>query len=126
MDWIRSSAKFRGVEIGHDDYLPIALVVWQAMSRCKGGRLRTVSQTELDKAAAKTLRFTKDLKSLSGSEKVSFVKQFHESFNQQHLLEFCMTCLALGAGERGEPARGGFALDLIEFRTLIDCLDRPL
>jgi hypothetical protein len=108
---------------GRDLLLPMALVVWDAMTRAKGERLKAVTLDDLAKSAEAERKAWDELESLPEDQAKLRRRQLVEACNQRHLFEFCLTYLAVGSDDLGLLNLELYDAELAWIECVIDCLD---
>lgn len=104
--------------------IPLAAAVWQAMTRMRGGRLKTVRPKAVERADQASIRLLEKLEERSEFEWRESVTSLFFGYNQQPLLAFCIEVLMAGNEESPELTPHGTGMELCWLKTVIDCFDQ--
>ncbi len=119
------SASFESLEEDSETPL-IELIIasWQAMSQAAGNPLQQVSPEEIDNAEQANTSALEGLEDAAEMEWEDAVLGLVQNYNQRELLGFGVEMLMTGNEDAPELAPDSLGLELIWYKTVLDCLDQ--
>ena len=113
-------------EEGGDDsaVIDLTLASWRAMSQATDRRLETVEPGTIERAEDANTKALEQLAEGSEMDWNQFVQDIVGRYNQRELLGFGLELLMSDNEESPELAPDFIGLELIEFKTVLDCLDQ--
>jgi hypothetical protein len=113
-----------GDEAEQSQLIPLATAIWEAMTRARGHRLKTVRPKVVDRADQANMRMLEKLEDVSEFEWQEQVRTLFATYNQRPLLTFCVEILMAGNEESPELAPNRIGMELFWLKTVIDCFDQ--
>jgi hypothetical protein len=111
-------------ESGDSVVIDLTLAAWRAMSKTAGRPLETVEPEAIERAEDANTKALETLAEGSEMDWNQFVQDMVARYNQRELLGFGLELLMSGNEESPELAPDFIGLELIEFKTVLDCLDQ--
>ena len=124
IDWFLAFSEKYPARTEKETLLPLALLVWDVMTRTKGERLETVTLQELKRSAQAYRKISEELASLPESQAKLRARQLVNAYNQRHLLYFCLQILLVDAGDPGLLIVELYDTEMVWIQCVIDCLDQ--
>jgi len=124
IDWFLAFCEKYPARTEKETLLPLALLVWDVMTRTKGERLETVTPKQLKQSVEAHRKISEELASLPKSQAKLRARQFVNAYNQRHLLYFCLEILLVDAGDPGLLILELYDTEMAWIECVIDCLDR--
>jgi hypothetical protein len=118
------SSEQAGDDQGDSPLIPLALAIWEAMTRTLGRKLKTVRPKVIERADTRNLRMLEQLEEVSEFEWQERVTNMFLGHNQQPLLAFCIEILMAGNEEAPELAPQRIGMELNWLKTVIECFDQ--
>lgn len=113
-----------GIDAAGSQLIPLALAVWEAMTRAHGRKLKSVRPKVIERADAMNTRMLEQLEDVSEFEWRERVTSMFLGHNQQPLLAFCIDILMAGNEETPELAPDYIGMELNWLKTVIECFDQ--
>ena len=113
-----------GDESERSQLIPLASAAWEAMTRARGKRLKTVRPKIVERADDVNLQMLEKLEEASEFEWQETVTRMFLGYNQQPLLAFCIEILMANDEETPELAPQRIGMELMWLKTVIDCFDQ--
>jgi len=113
-----------GDEREQSQLIPLASAVWEAMTRMRGRRLKTVRPKIVERADTSNIRMLEKLEDVSEYEWQESVEGMFLGYKQQPLLAFCIEILMARDEEAPELAPQRIGMELNWLKTVIDCFDQ--
>jgi hypothetical protein len=104
--------------------VPLALTIWEVMTKANGRPLKQVQTTRIERAEEANIAMLKRLEAGSEVGMHSATGNLLKEYNQAPLLGFCLEILMLGNEETPELAPNRLGMELLWLKTVIDCFDR--
>jgi hypothetical protein len=104
--------------------IDLALAAWRAMSQAAGRPLETVEPEAIERAEDANTKGLEQLAEGSEMDWNQFVQDIVGRYNQRELLGFGLELLMSDNEESPELAPDFIGLELLEFKTVLDCLDQ--
>jgi len=113
-----------GGDAGSDQLIPLAAAVWEAMTRMRGRRLKSVQPKTIERADQTSTRTLETLEESSEFEWRESVTSLFSGCNQQPLLAFCVEILMAGNEEAPELTPQSVGMEFLLLKSAIDCFDQ--
>ena len=104
--------------------IDLTLAAWRAMSKAAGVPLETVDPEAIERAEDENTKALEDVAEGSEMDWNQFVQDLVGRYNQRELLGFGVEVLMSGNEESPDLAPDSIGMELLEFKTVLDCLDQ--
>jgi hypothetical protein len=114
------------LEEGAEDspIISLAIVAWRVLSRQAAKPLREVTPEEIEQAEEANTRRLEELEEASEAEWEGNAQGLVQNYNQRELLGFGIEVMMSGEEEAPDLAPDRVGLEMLWFKTIIDCLDQ--